>query len=51
MCGGAPEAFDIVSPIFEVYAKQAVLLGDNGQGQRCKMVNQICIAGVLQGLS
>ena len=51
MCGGAPEAFDIVSPIFEVYAKQAVLLGENGQGQRCKMVNQICIAGVLQGLS
>ncbi|MFY2508524.1 NAD(P)-dependent oxidoreductase [Vibrio pectenicida] len=51
MCGGAPEAFDIVSPIFDVYAKQAVLLGENGQGQRCKMVNQICIAGVLQGLS
>ncbi|MBU2898114.1 NAD(P)-dependent oxidoreductase [Vibrio hepatarius] len=51
MCGGKPQAFDIVSPLFDVYAKQAVLLGENGQGQRCKMVNQICIAGILQGLS
>lgn len=51
MCGGQPEIFANVSPIMDAYAKQSVLLGDNGQGQRCKMVNQICIAGVLQGLS
>ncbi|GLT16420.1 3-hydroxyisobutyrate dehydrogenase [Vibrio zhanjiangensis] len=51
MCGGSQKAFDTLSPVFDAYAKQAVLLGDNGQGQRCKMVNQICIAGILQGLS
>jgi len=51
MCGGEPEAFNrIVTPL-DSYAKQATLLGPNGQGQRCKMVNQICIAGVLKGLS
>jgi 3-hydroxyisobutyrate dehydrogenase len=33
------------------YSQQIQLMGDAGQGQRCKMVNQICIAGVLQGLS
>ncbi|POB71157.1 2-hydroxy-3-oxopropionate reductase, partial [Vibrio vulnificus] len=43
--------FAQVSPVMDAYAKQATLLGENGQGQRCKMVNQICIAGVLQGLS
>ncbi len=51
MCGGDEGTFNIVNPVFDAYAKQAVLLGDNGQGQRCKMVNQICIAGILQGLS
>ncbi|OEE51053.1 2-hydroxy-3-oxopropionate reductase [Enterovibrio norvegicus] len=51
MCGGDEGIFNIVNPIFDAYAKQAVLLGENGQGQRCKMVNQICIAGILQGLS
>ena len=55
--GGLVARFDesvnveALSPVFDAYAKQAVLLGDNGQGQRCKMVNQICIAGILQGLS
>ncbi|WP_429740375.1 NAD(P)-dependent oxidoreductase [Enterovibrio makurazakiensis] len=51
MCGGNENIFNLVSPVFDAYAKQAVLLGENGQGQRCKMVNQICIAGILQGLS
>ncbi|MGP8306085.1 NAD(P)-dependent oxidoreductase [Vibrio sp. YIC-376] len=51
MCGGEPEVFKLVAPVMDVYAKQITLLGENGQGQRCKMVNQICIAGVLQGLS
>lgn len=51
MCGGEPSVFEQVSPIIDAYAKQITLLGKNGQGQRCKMVNQICIAGVLQGLS
>lgn len=51
MCGGDSAIFDQVAPVMDVYAKQATLLGENGQGQRCKMVNQICIAGVLQGLS
>ncbi len=51
MCGGQQSAFDTIKPVIAAYAKQADLLGENGQGQRCKMVNQICIAGVLQGLS
>ncbi|MCL1125832.1 NAD(P)-dependent oxidoreductase [Shewanella surugensis] len=51
MCGGEQAIFDRVQPVMDVYAKQSRLLGKNGQGQRCKMVNQICIAGVLQGLS
>ncbi|EJG1711400.1 NAD(P)-dependent oxidoreductase [Vibrio parahaemolyticus] len=51
MCGGEPNVFDHVAPVMDVYAKQITLLGENGQGQRCKMVNQICIGGILQGLS
>lgn len=51
MCGGEEPIFNAVSPVMDAYAKQITLLGENGQGQRCKMVNQICIAGVLQGLS
>jgi len=51
MCGGEQAIFDAVSPVINSYAKQATLLGGHGQGQRCKMVNQICIAGVLKGLS
>ncbi|KHA60998.1 2-hydroxy-3-oxopropionate reductase [Vibrio variabilis] len=51
MCGGDQQVFDRVSPVMDVYAKQISLLGENGQGQRCKMVNQICIGGILQGLS
>ncbi|CAM2931405.1 NAD(P)-dependent oxidoreductase [Vibrio mytili] len=51
MCGGESDVFEQASPVMNAYAKQITLLGENGQGQRCKMVNQICIGGVLQGLS
>ncbi|MFG6177965.1 NAD(P)-dependent oxidoreductase [Halomonas sp. THAF12] len=51
MCGGEESVFKRVQPVMETYAYQAQLMGESGQGQRCKMVNQICIAGVLQGLS
>lgn len=51
MCGGEADIFEQIQPVVASYAKQAVLLGAHGQGQRCKMVNQICIAGILQGLS
>ncbi|WP_330959267.1 NAD(P)-dependent oxidoreductase [Photobacterium sp. 53610] len=51
MCGGEAAVYDRVAEVIRAYAKHAVLLGGHGQGQRCKMVNQICIAGVLQGLS
>ncbi|MBW3695806.1 NAD(P)-dependent oxidoreductase [Vibrio sp. T187] len=51
MCGGDEQVFDSVSDVLNSYAKQSTLLGGHGQGQRCKMVNQICISGVLKGLS
>jgi 3-hydroxyisobutyrate dehydrogenase-like beta-hydroxyacid dehydrogenase len=51
MCGGEPGVFDGVKSVLEVYAKSCVLIGGPGAGQLCKMVNQICIAGLLQGLS
>lgn len=51
MCGGDANTFKSLSPLLNTYGKQSVLLGENGQGQRCKMVNQVCIAGILQGLS
>lgn len=51
MCGGEQSVFDAVSPVMDAYAKQVSLFGENGQGQRCKMVNQICVGAVLQGLS
>ena len=51
MCGGDPEVFERVEPVVGSYAKSAVLLGGPGCGQRTKMVNQICIAGLMQGLA
>ncbi|BCL71790.1 3-hydroxyisobutyrate dehydrogenase [Vibrio nigripulchritudo] len=51
MCGGEQSLFDKLQPVFEAYGKSSVLMGNVGQGQRAKMVNQICIAGVLNGLS
>ncbi|EKO3903670.1 NAD(P)-dependent oxidoreductase [Vibrio fluvialis] len=51
MCGGEAELFDELQPVFKAYGRSSVLMGGVGQGQRAKMVNQICIAGVLNGLS
>ena len=51
MVGGAQADFERARHLFAAYAKKAELLGPVGAGQLTKMVNQICIAGVLQGLS
>lgn len=51
MCGGDNSDFDELQPVFNAYGKSSVLMGRVGQGQRAKMVNQICVAGVLTGLS
>jgi 3-hydroxyisobutyrate dehydrogenase len=51
MCGGTPEAFARIEPVIGAYAKAARLMGGAGSGQLTKMVNQICIAGVVQGLA
>ena len=51
MCGGEAAPFDTVRPIALAFAKAVTLLGGSGSGQLAKMVNQICIAGVVQGLS
>lgn len=51
MCGGTEEAFLRAKPYIECYAKAVKRMGPAGSGQLAKMVNQICIAGVLQGLS
>jgi 3-hydroxyisobutyrate dehydrogenase len=51
MCGGEPPDFERAKPVIEVYAKMAALIGGPGAGQLTKMVNQICIAGLVQGLA
>jgi len=51
MIGGDPEAYKKASPVIDCYSKKMKLLGPAGNGQLAKMVNQICIAGVVQGLS
>ncbi len=51
MCGGSQENFDKLQPVFNAYGRSSVLMGKVGQGQRAKMVNQICIAGALTGIS
>lgn len=51
MCGGADAAFAAAEPVMQAYAKAIVHAGPAGSGQLTKMVNQICIAGVVQGLS
>jgi len=51
MCGGEPDDFNRAEPIIQSYAKAVKLMGPVGAGQLTKMVNQICIAGLLQGLS
>jgi 3-hydroxyisobutyrate dehydrogenase len=51
MAGGAPEDFARAEPVMRAYAANITLIGDAGAGQLAKMVNQICIAGVVQGLA
>ncbi|MEO0623736.1 MAG: NAD(P)-dependent oxidoreductase [Pseudomonadota bacterium] len=51
MCGGEQADYDRAEPVMEVYAKACRLMGAPGAGQLTKMVNQICIAGLVQGLS
>ncbi|PPR48535.1 MAG: 2-hydroxy-3-oxopropionate reductase [Alphaproteobacteria bacterium MarineAlpha5_Bin5] len=51
MVGGDKNEFDIVKPVLESYGKTIELIGPSGSGQLAKMINQICIAGLVQGLS
>ena len=51
MCGGDQEIFDEVRPVAMAFSRAFTLIGDSGAGQLAKMVNQICIAGLVQGLS
>ena len=51
MCGGTAEAFAAAEPVMTAYAKRIGHMGPAGSGQLTKMVNQLCIAGVLQGLA
>ncbi len=51
MCGGDANAFEHVKPVAMAFSRAFTLLGSSGAGQLAKMVNQICIAGLVQGLS
>ena len=51
MCGGDQAAFDLAQPVAMAFSRAFTLLGDSGAGQLAKMVNQICIAALVQGLS
>ena len=51
MCGGDQSVFDTARPAIDAFARAVTLLGPAGAGQLTKMVNQICIAGLVQGLS
>ncbi len=51
MCGGSEQAMARAGPVMECYAKSIVHVGQSGAGQTAKMANQMCIAGVLGGLS
>ena len=51
MCGGNQDVFDQAEKVMACYARICKLMGTTGAGQLAKMVNQICIAGILQGLS
>lgn len=51
MCGGEQADFDAAKPVIDAYAKMVGLMGPAGAGQLTKMMNQICIAGLVQGLS
>ena len=51
MCGGDTAAFDAAAPVAMAFSRAVTRVGDSGAGQLAKMVNQICIAGLVQGLS
>jgi len=51
MCGGDAAPFDAMRPLALAYARAVTRVGDSGAGQLAKMVNQVCIAGLVQGLS
>ncbi len=51
MCGGAADAYARAEPIIAAFARMCRLIGPSGSGQLTKMVNQICIAGLVQGLA
>ena len=51
MCGGEPAAFERARPVMEAYGRAVTLMGPAGAGQLTKMVNQLCIAGLVQGLA
>jgi 3-hydroxyisobutyrate dehydrogenase len=51
MCGGCDISFDTAKPVIECFAQSVQLMGDSGAGQLTKMVNQICVAGLVQALS
>src|SRR5262252_7705643 len=51
MAGGDPETFERARPVISCYAKMVGLMGPAGSGQLTKMVNQLCIAGLVQGLA
>jgi len=51
MCGGDESVFDCVKPVAMAFSRAFTLMGESGAGQLTKMVNQICIAGLVQGLS
>ena len=51
MTGGDQSAYDLAKPVIDCYSRFSKLLGPAGHGQLAKMVNQICIAGVVQGLA
>jgi len=51
MCGGDLQPFEAIKPVALAFAKAVTLVGDSGAGQLAKMVNQVCIAGLVQGLA
>ena len=51
MCGGSVEDFAEIESVVACFSKAVTLMGPTGSGQLCKMVNQICIAGLVQGLA
>jgi len=51
MCGGDQPDFDRAAPVMDAFARAVTLMGPSGAGQLTKMVNQICIAGIVQGVA